>query len=124
METPAQLCVMRSSTELALVWQTPPFSDLPQCQGLQLPFPYWERITPVHTLPQVIYTLQDPRYVVSSCYFSKMCNSYEDLTSFKQFLRDFLNGEHECGLGLTRGMGEGGWCLPLPLAQVSFATVH
>lgn len=114
-----------SSPELVLVWQTPPFSDLPQCQCLQLPFPYWEHITPVRTLLQVIYTLRDPRdVVVSYYYFSKMCNSYEDPTSFEQFLRDFLNGERECGLRLTQGMGVGGWCLPLPPAQRSFAAVR
>uniref|UniRef100_A0A8B9ZFP3 Sulfotransferase n=1 Tax=Anas platyrhynchos TaxID=8839 RepID=A0A8B9ZFP3_ANAPL len=42
----------------------------------------------------VIYTLRDPRdVVVSYYYFSKMCSSYEDPTSFEQFLRDFLSGE-------------------------------
>ncbi|KAM9273613.1 LOW QUALITY PROTEIN: sulfotransferase 2B1-like [Morus bassanus] len=49
-----------------------------------------------HSSTKVIYTLRDPQdVVVSSYYFSKMCNSYEDPTSFEQFLRDFLNGEHE-----------------------------
>ncbi|NXW50735.1 ST2B1 Sulfotransferase, partial [Nyctiprogne leucopyga] len=43
---------------------------------------------------KVIYTLQNPRdVVVSYYYFSKMCSSCEDPTSFEQFLRDFLNGE-------------------------------
>nr|XP_009673263.1 PREDICTED: sulfotransferase family cytosolic 2B member 1 isoform X2 [Struthio camelus australis] len=47
-----------------------------------------------HSRAKVIYTLRDPRdVVVSYYYFSKMCNSYEDPTSFEQFLRDFLNGE-------------------------------
>ncbi|NXT96648.1 ST2B1 Sulfotransferase, partial [Anhinga rufa] len=63
-----------------------------------------------HSSTKVVYTLWDPRdVVVSSSYFSKMCSSYEDPTSFEQFLRDFLNGEHECGLGLTWGTGVGGW---------------
>ncbi|NXN40371.1 ST2B1 Sulfotransferase, partial [Rhinoptilus africanus] len=47
-----------------------------------------------HSSAKVIYTLRDPRdVVVSYYYFSKMCNSYEDPTSFEQFLRDFLNGD-------------------------------
>ncbi|NXJ57670.1 ST2B1 Sulfotransferase, partial [Spizaetus tyrannus] len=47
-----------------------------------------------HSSAKVIYTVRNPRdVVVSYYYFSKMCNSYEDPTSFEQFLRDFLNGE-------------------------------
>lgn len=33
-----------------------------------------------------------------------MCSSYEDPTSFDQFLRDFLNGERECGLWLAQSI--------------------
>ncbi|KAM6225610.1 LOW QUALITY PROTEIN: sulfotransferase 2B1-like [Spheniscus humboldti] len=47
-----------------------------------------------HSSTRVIYILQDPRdVVISYYYFSKVCNSYEVPTSFKQFLRDFLNGK-------------------------------
>lgn len=117
-----EVCIIVSCTELILLWQTLPFTDLPQCRCLQFVFPFSEHLNPVCTLPQVIYTLRDPRdVVVSYFYFCQMCNSYEDPVSFEQFLRDFLNGECECGLCSLRAC----WgFLITSISLQSFCMIH